>query len=234
MPVNRHDNPLIQLSDQNYADDDPRKKPDSYFYFYSDLFGPLRNKEIYILELGVHSGSSLKIWHEYFNLGHIVGLDTAAPPENITTLLTSERVNYVQGDQSSEAALRAALEFTEGKGFDVIIDDASHIGILSRKSFAYLFKHGLKPGGLYFLEDYGTGYLPNWPDGRGVDMDSDPFERNPDSSSSHHHGMVGLIKQLVDELNDAYPQANERPRFDIQYIKMIMDLALIAKSSDVD
>lgn len=55
-------------------------------------------------------------------------------------------------------------------GFDIIVDDCAHIGELAKKSFWHLFTHHLKPGGIYAIEDWGTGYLggyrnPYYPDG---------------------------------------------------------------------
>ena len=55
---------------------------------------------------------------------------------------------------------------TAPDGFDIIIDDASHIGEFTKRSFWYLFDHHLKPGGLYVIEDWLTGYVDNWPDGK--------------------------------------------------------------------
>ncbi|HYY94551.1 MAG TPA: hypothetical protein VE713_08540 [Pyrinomonadaceae bacterium] len=47
----------------------------------------------------------------------------------------------------------------------MIIDDCSHVGTLARASFWHLFERHLKPGGLYVIEDWGTGYWDFWPDG---------------------------------------------------------------------
>jgi hypothetical protein len=49
------------------------------------------------------------------------------------------------------------------EGFDVIIDDASHIGELTKTTFWYLFDHHLKPGELYALEKWGTRYCDDFP-----------------------------------------------------------------------
>jgi hypothetical protein len=52
-------------------------------------------------------------------------------------------------------------------------------------AFDTLFPH-IRPGGFYVVEDWGTGYWPNWPDGE------------LPQSSNHLAGMVGLVKQFVD------------------------------------
>ena len=48
--------------------------------------------------------------------------------------------------------------------FDIIIDDCSHIGTLTCDSFHLFFPHLVK-GGLYVVEDWGTGYWNSYPDG---------------------------------------------------------------------
>ena len=96
-------------------------------------------------------------------------------------------------------------------GFEVIIDDASHVGQLSARSLQALFIEHLRPGGLYIIEDWGTGYLPSWPDGGtpsaviGIaELDSCATSSGQASDSSgnrmpgHDAGMVGLVKRLVD------------------------------------
>ncbi len=46
------------------------------------------------------------------------------------------------------------------EGFDVIIDDASHMGITSARSLQHLYRQHLRAGGTYVIEDWGTGYVP--------------------------------------------------------------------------
>jgi len=60
----------------------------------------------------------------------------------------------------SEVACKTAPE-----GFDIIIDDASHLGKLTKIAFWHLFETHLKGGGFYVIEDWGTGYWSDWPDG---------------------------------------------------------------------
>jgi hypothetical protein len=84
---------------------------------------------------------------------------------------------------------------TAPEGFDVIIDDASHIGELTKTTFWHLFDRHLKPGGLYAIEDWGTGYLDDFPDGKRFD----PKPSTLDPFPCHSHGMVGFVKELVDE-----------------------------------
>ncbi|CAN0277489.1 unnamed protein product, partial [Chrysoparadoxa australica] len=111
------------------------------------------------------------------------------------------------------------------EGFDIIIDDCSHIGEITKMSFWHLFNNHLNSGGIYVIEDWGTGYwgnysdgkrYPNWKNKRDTSFIQKLFQKlNTDSRSnfarylskkfsakkisSHQYGMVGFLKQLIDE-----------------------------------
>jgi hypothetical protein len=57
---------------------------------------------------------------------------------------------------------------TAPEGFDIIIDDASHFGDLTKIAFWHLFDNHLKPSRLYVIEDWGTGYWSDWTDGKNL------------------------------------------------------------------
>ena len=68
-----------------------------------------------------------------------------ACPENIDGL---DNVTFIHGRQEDAALL---LETTDQHGpFDLIFDDASHVGRLTKASYLHLIGH-LKPGGLVYL-----------------------------------------------------------------------------------
>jgi hypothetical protein len=162
-----------------------------YLEVYDPILASRVDKKIKLLEIGVYRGGSVKLWRDYFPQGDIVGIDLQLP-ENFAP---GERIQLFEGSQAdtrflSEVAMKAAPD-----GFDIIIDDASHIGALTKTAFWHLFDHHLKPGGLYAIEDWGTGYLDDFPDGRKFD----PKPSSLDPFPCHSHGMVGFVKELVDE-----------------------------------
>ena len=150
-------------------------KPDHYLDLYDSFFGVRREDPITLLELGIATGASLRYWAEYFPNGMIVGLDWNPP------LIDHPRIRTVRGNQSDISALDLC-----GDAFDVIIDDCAHIGSIARLSFERLFPK-LHHGGIYAIEDWGTGYWANWPDGEAY-------------TPGHSAGMVGLVKDLVDNV----------------------------------
>jgi hypothetical protein len=62
----------------------------------------------------------------------------------------------------------------------------------------------------YIIEDWAAGYLSAWPDGRTYIREPDSRDRMP----SHDAGMVGSIKQSVDEIHARPQDTPRRSRFD--------------------
>ena len=216
----------------NHYDTD---KPELYIANYKRHFKNLRKKNIHLLELGVFRGGSLLFWRDYFPRGKIVGVDI----EPVKINDPSGRIHVYQGLQQDRSFLDFVRHETAVDGFDIIIDDASHIGELTRISFWHLFENHLKDGGLYVIEDWRTGYWNNFPDGKTYRQPKEiSFIKNflkkifitllhhkqklPENSKikrylnaillnleafsrkkkypSHNFGMVGVIKEFVDEL----------------------------------
>jgi hypothetical protein len=177
-----------------------------YLETYDRILAPWLDKEIKLLEIGVRKGGSLQLWRDYFPRATIVGIDLRLP-ENFAP---GERIRLFEGSQADTAFLSEVANRTAPEGFDIVIDDASHIGELTRTAFWHLFDHHLKPGGLYAIEDWGTGYLDDFPDGKTLDLRQPHLSQNLVNASTHtenvkvpvpchSYGMVGFIKELVDE-----------------------------------
>jgi SAM-dependent methyltransferase len=185
---------------------DPAVKPLVYLPIYERLMEPLRHRSFTLLELGVWNGQSLEMWRDAFPHAMVIGIDLL-PPQGLEL---GPRVHIVQGDQSDASLMARVRNELAPAGFDVVIDDASHIGVVSAASLKALYVEHLRPGGLYCIEDWGTGYLLNWRDGgplvapvdvaRLDEVPSAPRdgEDAPVSMPSHDLGMVGLVKRLVE------------------------------------
>jgi SAM-dependent methyltransferase len=202
-----------------------------YLRNYEEYFRPFLESDVRLLELGVFHGGSLLLWRDYFERGLVVGLDLN--PVEIED--STGRIRFYQGGQQDTELLDRIARECAPEGFDIIIDDCSHVGTLARASFWHLFDRHLKPGGLYVIEDWGAGYWDTWPDGvlyrhrRGSQKHSPlrlrlsravvrfrssaagrlPFARPLANAAkraiqrgqfrSHDFGMVGFVKELIDE-----------------------------------
>jgi hypothetical protein len=193
---------------------DSDKIENLYLKTYDPFFEPFLEKKIALLELGIYKGGSLQLWRDYFPFGTIAGIDVKLPE----AFQDTDRIHVFEGSQADHRFLTGVANEIAPQGFDIIIDDASHLGKLTKIAFWHLFDHHLKPGGMYVIEDWGTGYWDDWPDGKSFDMGAySPrgltrgLAQNqlwikisrrllPKRSwPCHSHGMVGLVKQLVDE-----------------------------------
>lgn len=173
-------------------------KIQSYIDTYEELFQPLRRHPVTILELGVLSGASLLMWNEYFSYpgSEIIGLDMSPPIDFRLAEQDTSKIFQYQGQQDDFYLLESII--AKHGPFDIIIDDASHRRQPTETSLAYL-RDALKPGGYYVIEDWGTGY---WAPERGFDGE---HYQGPDTI--HYAGMVGLIKDLVDDVaSEDFPQ----------------------------
>jgi SAM-dependent methyltransferase len=185
---------------------DTDKIANDYLRRYEPFVAPLTDTPVAVLELGVLRGGSLRLWRDYFRKGTIVGLDRA----RVAVDDPERRIHIYQGSQDDTALLTRIAREHAPAGFDLIIDDASHVAALTRRSFWHLFEHHLKPGGLYVIEDWGTGYWSDWPDGAaaagasGWPVIFGPVVRRLRQKGgvrypSHDFGMVGFVKELIDE-----------------------------------
>jgi hypothetical protein len=165
-------------------------KPLEYLPIYEKFLDELRDKPFTLLEIGIWKGESLLMWAKNFPKATIVGIDIHLPHRQ-----WPNNVHAYQCDQTDSALLSTIAQTHAPSGFDVVIDDASHIGALTCASLKHLFNNHLKSNGIYFIEDWGTGYWSHFPDGQDVEK---PLSLCGDSTAGHGSGMVGLIKRLVD------------------------------------
>ncbi len=171
-------------------------KPPSYLDFYEKNFSDRRNEALKIIEIGVFRGQFLETLAQYFPNSSIIGIDQL--PDRVHT--QSSNITLVKGDQADREGLRAIFDAYVPDGADIIIDDASHVAELTQSCFEATFPY-LKSGCDYYVEDWATGYWPDWPDGRRFaaptfsEIGADGF---PTRRTSHDFGMVGLIKSFVD------------------------------------
>jgi hypothetical protein len=126
---------------------------ENYLHVYERYLREFRELPINFLELGVKGGHSLRLWQEYFPNAQIYGVDIN--PNCIAH--SAERIHTHVASQDDKDFL---LELSEkAGGFDIILDDASHINSLIISSFNILYDTCLKSSGIYIIEDLGNSYI---------------------------------------------------------------------------
>jgi hypothetical protein len=124
----------------------------SYITFYEKILQPYRNTALNILEIGILSGASLRMWEKYFT-GTVWGIDCDARPVggkyDLRPMIKEGIHNIIIMDATDPMMVH---RYFRHKLLDVIIDDASHQ--LESQLITYNnFKHLISPGGIYIIED---------------------------------------------------------------------------------
>lgn len=199
-----------------------------YTRIYEQYLKPLRNKPITLLELGwgghedpEAGGASAAMWREYFPKATIAVVDIEPKTNH------REGVNFHQGSQADPEFLKGLHE--RYGGFDVIIDDASHLSSLTIRSWEILYP-SLRAGGLYFCEDVHMAYHSHF---YGDD------EANPDPDGRTSTGKptaMQYLRRLADEVQYRGPSDLELfPKrywlgYSLESVHFYYNLAVIRKA----
>lgn len=128
----------------------------NFLDIYEIYFDRLKNSYLSILEIGLWHGNSLRLWQQYFPNAIIRGIDksTDCIAFSLNNIDNHDRIGFFQVDQGN---INELMNFSNGKKFDIIIDDGSHFPPHQIISFRVLFEF-LNAEGLYCVEDLHTSY----------------------------------------------------------------------------
>lgn len=122
-------------------------KWEHYLKIYHQHFQKFRGREVHLLEIGVQSGGSLRMWRDYFGLQcHVYGIDI----NDACRQFEDEKTSIFIGDQADPEFWRRIKE--KVPLLDIVIDDGGHEAEQQVPTFEALFEH-LRPGGVYLCED---------------------------------------------------------------------------------
>jgi len=131
----------------------------NYYIEYAQHFHKKRNTALKVLEVGVYTGFSMLLWERYFPNAEIYGIDINIEGiyydnKNPYQLCKDkERINLFEFDGTDKEKLDEFIKKVGGD-FDIIIDDASHLGDHQIKTLIHLLPH-LKKDGIFVVEDIG-------------------------------------------------------------------------------
>lgn len=119
----------------------------NYTPAYHELFKRRRKSVRWMLEIGIAHGYSLRMWRDYFPNAQIIGLDRDPP-----CIFTEERIRCFLADQNSREDLERVVNHLGNPGFDLIVDDGSHVA--GHQIFAArVLLPALSSKGIYVIED---------------------------------------------------------------------------------
>lgn len=124
----------------------------SYIDFYGEHFQPVR-QYCRMLEIGLMTGASMKMWSEYFYLYDLAGIDLRDGWNDSRPWQAD-----IESDPNIELhfgidSTRQQVEFD--KPFHIILDDGAHDWQSQFLTFRNYWPQ-LAPGGIYYIEDVET------------------------------------------------------------------------------
>jgi hypothetical protein len=111
--------------------------------YYNNAFTPYKDKEINLLEIGIHKGASLILWNSFFTNAKIVGLDN----EDWNVKQQENTIIKICNAYSDEI-----VNFFDNEQFDFIIDDGPHT-LQSQLTAIKKYLPKVKKGGKLIIED---------------------------------------------------------------------------------
>ena len=127
----------------------------NYLATYDQYLEPRRGSLKTIMEIGVQTGASLKLWRDYFPKANVLGIDCDPA---CGELKLGERITVIIEDAASR-------EFWSGLNklcvFEIIIDDGSHELAQTKVALEYAWPL-VAPGGLYIIEDLHSIFHPKY------------------------------------------------------------------------
>lgn len=118
----------------------------SYVPVYEHLFSKIRESCAAILEIGVQTGGSMKLWNGYFPNAIVYGIDSDIYQNRCRDF--APRVRLIQANAyTTECASTFPAE-----SLDVVIDDGPHT-LSSMCDVLDLYYRAVKPGGYLIIED---------------------------------------------------------------------------------
>jgi demethylmacrocin O-methyltransferase len=135
--------PLCELA-KKYGTD--KYEPHRYTEIYYELLAPRKDSIKRLVEIGIRSGASLRMWRDFFPNAEIIGID-----RNEKYLFSEPRITCYQASQAKPAKL-GQLCTKIGGNFDIIIDDGSHVPDKQISAFGAMLPY-LRLAGIYFIED---------------------------------------------------------------------------------
>jgi hypothetical protein len=123
-----------------------------YITVYEEILSPYRYTAKNILEIGLMSGESLKMWTEYFS-GTVYGMDCSETPidglADLRPIISENKYNICIGDATSAEDIEKHFG---GMEFSIVYDDGNHITSCQVETFN-LLKGKMAKGSLYIIED---------------------------------------------------------------------------------
>jgi hypothetical protein len=140
---------LEQIADNERTD---KNTVHSYLPLYQELLKGKKETAKNVLEVGIYTGGSIKLWSDFFPNATTYGLDIIAGYHIWSELKNNDRIKiYSSYDAYDEDAFNTNF-LTKDTRFDFILDDGPHT-LESMKQFIKLYSQVMTDDGILIVED---------------------------------------------------------------------------------
>ena len=162
-----------------------------------------------VLELGVDQGHSLQMWRDLLPHGEVVGVDHR--PEAMEAVMRLGIVaSVILSEQDAPDLPERIQRATDLDEFDLIVDDASHLGKQTATALFNLWPL-LAGGGFYVIEDWGVGF--------------------PKGAPMYDPEMLRLAESLVGQFNPHRPDPEEWALDNLIQVTFLPGLIILKKGT---
>jgi hypothetical protein len=137
---------LIDIVDNSVTD---KNTTHSYLELYEKLLNSKKQSVRNVLEIGVHHGGSIKLWHDYFTNATVYGLDVININQIPSFLKNNIRIKIFA---STDAYSSNTIDNLKSTKFDMVLDDGPHT-LQSMITFVREYSQILSDDGILILED---------------------------------------------------------------------------------
>jgi hypothetical protein len=140
---------LINLVDNSRTD---KHWYHSYLNLYQMLLIGKKETAQNVLEIGICSGGSIKLWNDFFINANVYGLDIISEENIWTEIQNKERIHlYTSYDAYNEELFKTNF-LDKNIKFDFMLDDGPHT-LESMKQFIKLYSQVMTDDGILIIED---------------------------------------------------------------------------------
>ena len=140
---------LLEIIDNTRTD---KNTSHSYLSLYEKLLEKKKNTAKNVLEIGIQSGGSIKLWHDYFVNATIYGLDTMNEEHLWDEIKNKDRIILYCSHDAYDIEKFFYTFLDKDIKFDLILDDGPHT-LNSMKTFIQLYSQIMSDDGILIIED---------------------------------------------------------------------------------
>jgi hypothetical protein len=140
---------LVDLVDNGRTD---KNTVHSYLPLYDSLFSRLRQKAVNVLEIGIQTGGSIKLWRDYFDNATVYAMDIIPLSSVWPLLLDDPRIKIHASTDAYDINFFNETFVKPNLKFDMLLDDGPHT-LESMEFFISQFSSLLSDDGILVVED---------------------------------------------------------------------------------